>query len=336
MTLVPAALLQIEDLRVTFETEDRSVAAVTGATLGVGAGQTVGVVGESGCGKSQTFLAALGLLPKRGVQVSGRVDFDGRPILGRPDAELRRLRGKDVAIVFQDAMSALNPVLPIGLQITETLTWHLRLDRAAARMVALGLLERVGIPDPERAFAAYPHQLSGGMLQRVLISIAIACKPKLLIADEPTTALDVTIQAQILELLRELIAESQMALILISHDLGVVAGMCTYVNVMYAGRVVEAGTPNELFHRPGHPYTEGLLNSVPRLELPRGSRLATIAGGPQDAIAWDDGCAFYPRCSRHVDACLSSALRPIPVPSANGAPHLVRCVHAKASPDRDE
>lgn len=323
------SLLEVEDLRVTYETEDGLVPAVTGATLTVNAGQTVGVVGESGCGKSQTFLASLGLLPKRGVRVSGNVVFDGHAMLGGSDAELRRLRGKDVAIVFQDAMSALNPVLPIGLQITETLTWHLDMDAGAAHKAAIELLERVRIPDAERAFAAYPHQLSGGMLQRVLIAIAISCKPKLLVADEPTTALDATIQAQILELLRELIGESHMALVLISHDLGVVAGMCEYINVMYAGRVVEAGQSTDLFRYPGHPYTEGLLGSVPRLELPRGSRLAAIPGGPQDAIPWHEGCAFYPRCHLHEDACLVS-----PPPTrrvdgnTDGSPHIVRCVHA--------
>ncbi|HJY24210.1 MAG TPA: ABC transporter ATP-binding protein, partial [Actinomycetes bacterium] len=290
------ALLDVRDLRVTFTRRGRrDVAAVDGVSFSVDGGETVGLVGESGSGKSVTSLAIMGLLPKRGVQVQGEATFDGRQLLEMDDAQLRSIRGRDIAMVFQDPMSSLNPVVPIGRQVTEVLERHRDLSGAAARDEAARLLNSVGIPDPDRRLREYPHQLSGGMRQRALIAMALACKPRLLIADEPTTALDVTIQAQILELLKELVADSGTALVMITHDLGVIAGLCDRVNVMYSGRVVESASRHELFARPRHPYTGGLLASIPRLDAPRGQKLNPIPGSPNDTLPWPRGCAFAPR-----------------------------------------
>jgi peptide/nickel transport system ATP-binding protein len=317
------ALLRVRDLRVTFRSRDRrDVRAVDGVSFDLAPGSTTGIVGESGSGKSVSSLAALGLLPKRGVEVSGTVEYDGRNLLELPDRELRDLRGREIAMVFQDPMSSLNPVLTVGRQITEVLERHERLKGDAAKNRAVELLESVGIPDARRRLKAYPHQLSGGMRQRVMIAIALACKPRLLIADEPTTALDVTISAQILELLRLLVVDSQTALVLITHDLGVVAGMCDTVHVMYSGRIVESAPRRELFARPRHPYTNGLLASVPRLDQERGRPLKPIPGSPSDTLPWAQGCAFAPRCARQVPQSLGGppALLPLDDPA-----HLVRC-----------
>ncbi|KWX08683.1 peptide ABC transporter ATPase, partial [Carbonactinospora thermoautotrophica] len=254
------ALLEVRDLEVVFTGRGRrDVRAVDGVSFSVEPGQTVGLVGESGCGKSVTSLAIMGLLPRRGVRVSGEVDFAGHKLLSMTDDQLRRMRGRDFAMVFQDPMTSLNPVIPIGLQVTEVLERHRGMSRGEAAEEARRLLGRVGIPDPARRLKEYPHQLSGGMRQRALIAMALACRPRLLIADEPTTALDVTIQAQILELLKELVTDSGTALIMITHDLGVVAGLCDVVNVMYAGRIIESAPRRELFGNPRHPYTGGLL-----------------------------------------------------------------------------
>jgi len=304
MNTTPEPLLDVRDLRVTFSRRGRrDVAAVDGVSLTVGAGQTVGVVGESGSGKSVTSLAIMGLLPRRGVRVEGQVSFDGRSLLTMTDDQLRQVRGRDIAMVFQDPMTSLNPVIPVGVQVTEVLERHRGMSGREARDEAARLLERVGIPDGRQRLKEYPHQLSGGMRQRALIAIALACQPRLLIADEPTTALDVTIQAQILELLKELVAASGTALILITHDLGVVAGLCDTVNVMYSGRIVESAPRHPLFGSPRHPYTGGLLGSVPRLDAPRAEPLRPIPGSPNDTLPWPNGCAFAPRCANRIDTC---------------------------------
>jgi peptide/nickel transport system ATP-binding protein len=277
---------------------------VDGVTFTVDSGEVVGLVGESGCGKSVTALAVTGLLPARGVEVRGRALFAGTDLLTLDPRTRRDLRGRDIAMVFQDPISSLNPVVPIGVQVAEVLVRHQGKGRGAARQGATRLLERVGIPDPARRLREYPHQLSGGMRQRALIAMAIACRPRLLIADEPTTALDVTIQAQILELLKDLVRDSGTALIMITHDLGVVAGLCDTVNVLYAGRVVETAARRPLFAQPHHPYTVGLLGSIPRLDGARGERLTAIPGSVRDMIAWQEGCAYAPRCPRRLEACL--------------------------------
>jgi peptide/nickel transport system ATP-binding protein len=264
----------------------------------------------------------MGLLPARGNTVTGSVTFDGRELLELPAEQMRTIRGRDIAMIFQDPMTSLNPVLTVGRQITEVLERHFDRSGDVARKEAIEILDRVGIPDAARRFKEYPHQLSGGMRQRVMIAMALACKPKLLIADEPTTALDVTIQAQILELLRELVIDSQTALILITHDLGVVASMCETVHVMYAGRIVESADRHELFARPRHPYTAGLLASVPRLDQERGSKLHPITGSPSDTIPWTGGCAFAPRCPNRVEVCTDA---PPELVRDLVAPHLLRC-----------
>ncbi|CAN5212271.1 ABC transporter ATP-binding protein [soil metagenome] len=316
------ALLEVEDLSVRFGRKGtRPVQAVDGVSFSVEQGQTVGLVGESGCGKSVTALAIMGLLPGRGVRIAGDVRLEGKSLLGRSQRELRDLRGREMAMIFQDPLSSLNPVVPIGIQVTEVLVRHRQMKGDTARREAADLLDRVGIPDPTRRLKEYPHQLSGGMRQRALIAMALACEPKLLIADEPTTALDVTIQAQILELLKELVRESGTALVMITHDLGVVAGLCDRVNVLYAGKVIESAERRELFARGRHPYTAGLLASVPRLDAPKGEKLLPIRGSARDAIAWSDGCAFAPRCDFLIDPCLGQA----PALTEVDGGHQLRC-----------
>jgi peptide/nickel transport system ATP-binding protein len=302
------ALLDVDDLSVTFAHRgQRTVHAVDGVTFSVDSGEVVGLVGESGCGKSVTSLAIMGLLPKqRGVRIAGKAVFDGTDLLQLDPRSMRDVRGKDVAMIFQDPLSSLNPVVPIGKQVTEVLARHRGMSGEAARKEAAELLDRVGIPDPRRRLKEYPHQLSGGMRQRALIAMAVACRPRLLIADEPTTALDVTIQAQILELLKDLVHESGTALVMITHDLGVVAGLCDTINVLYAGRVVETARRRPLFAEPRHPYTVGLLGSIPRLDAGRGERLTPIRGSVRDVLPWPDGCAFAPRCDRRLDECLGA------------------------------
>ncbi len=308
-------LLSVRDLAVNFGLRgQKTVTAVDEVSFDIRPGQHVGLVGESGSGKSVTALAIMGLLPKRGVEVGGAVDYAGRNLLATRQQDMAKLRGRDIAMVFQDPMSSLNPVVTIGTQLEEVIRRHEKVAKREARDRAEALLRRVGIPDPGRRLGEYPHQLSGGMRQRVLIGIALACGPKLLIADEPTTALDVTIQAQVLEVLKELVAETDAALLMITHDLGVVAGLCDEVNVMYSGRIVESTTRGRLFGAPRHPYTGGLLESIPRLDKPRGTPLRPIPGSPTQTIPWTDGCAFAPRCRNKIDRCTeaSPALEKLP------------------------
>jgi len=316
-----ASLLEVRDLRVAFARRGGpETVAVDGIDFDVAPGQVVGLVGESGCGKSVTSLAVMRLLPGRGVRVSGSVRFDGTDLLALSESEMRELRGRDLGMVFQDPLTSLNPVVPVGVQVTEVLRRHRGMTRAGARNEAADLLARVGIPDPRRRLDSYPHQMSGGMRQRALIAIALACRPRLLIADEPTTALDVTIQAQILELLEQLVAETGTALIMITHDLGVVAGMCDTVNVLYAGRIVVRAQRHGLFATPRHPYTHGLLRSIPRLDAPAHGELAAIRGSVADNVPWTHACAFAPRCPRSLDTC--SAVTPA---GETAGGRLLRC-----------
>jgi oligopeptide transport system ATP-binding protein len=295
------ALLEVEDLRVEFWTARGTIYAVNGVTFSIGPGETLGIVGESGCGKSVTSLALLGLLPRAGRVPGGSARFEGRELLQLPDKAMRRIRGREIAMIFQDPMTSLNPVLTIGRQIREALQTHFDLEKAEAKGRAVELLDQVGIPSAKSRANDYPHQFSGGMRQRAMIAMALACEPKLLIADEPTTALDVTIQAQILDLLRKLVADRDMALILITHDLGVVAGMCERVNVMYGGMFMETGSAEQVFARPRHPYTLGLLQSVPRLDATRKTRLQAIEGVPRNMLSPPSACPFQPRCRYEVE-----------------------------------
>ncbi|WSM75972.1 ABC transporter ATP-binding protein [Streptomyces cellulosae] len=319
------SLLTVDELTVTFGGRGRTASrAVDGVSFEVDQGQVVGLVGESGCGKSVTSLALMGLLPAKGLTIGGRAEFDGTDLFTMSPSARRDLRGSEMAMIFQDPLSSLNPVVPIGVQVTEILERHRGMKGEAARKEAAHLLDRVGIPDPTRRLKEYPHQLSGGMRQRALIAMAVACAPRLLIADEPTTALDVTIQAQILELLKELVDQEGTALLMITHDLGVVAGLCDQVNVLYAGKVVESAGRRELFAHPTHPYAHGLLGSIPRLDAPRGEPLNPIRGSINDRIAWADGCAFAPRCDRYEMGCLTGTPQ-LGEPRAAG--HQVRCVN---------
>jgi len=298
-----APILEVDDLRVEFWTARGTIYAVNGISFKVAPGEMMGIVGESGCGKSVTALALLGILPRAGKVVAGSARFDGKDLLKLSDHELRRIRGKEIAMIFQDPMTSLNPVLTIGRQIVEPLETHFGMARRVAMRRAIELLEQVGIPGAKERIHDYPHQFSGGMRQRAMIAMALACEPKLLIADEPTTALDVTIQAQILDLLRKLVAERGTALILITHDLGVVAGMCTGIDVMYGGMFMERGSAEHIFQRPRHPYTLGLLESVPRLDYTRRVALRPIMGAPRDMLSFPTGCPFQPRCRYRIERC---------------------------------
>ncbi len=297
-------MLEVQDLHVQFDTSRGVVRAVDGISYTVNRGEVVAIVGESGCGKSVSSLAIMRLLAKAtGKVTAGRILFEGRDLLELSDEQMRELRGRDISMIFQEPMTSLNPVLSIGEQIMEPLFIHLKMSEQKARARALELLRLVGITDGERRLDQYPHHLSGGMRQRVMIAIGLACNPKLIIADEPTTALDVTIQAQILELMKDLSRRLDIALIIITHNLGVVARYADRVNVMYAARIVEQGSADDVFLRPCHPYTIGLMRSVPRLDLPRGIRLETIEGLPPDLRAPPAGCRFAPRCQFRIDIC---------------------------------
>jgi oligopeptide transport system ATP-binding protein len=298
------SLLSVRDLLVRFRTHDGTVYAVNGVSFDLDEGETLGLVGESGCGKSVTSLAIMRLLPKPAGHIEGgAVVFDGRDLLGLDESEMRDLRGKDIAMIFQDPMTSLNPVLTVEEQMVETIRAHRRVSGREARARAIELLGMVGIPEPEKRLRNFPHQFSGGMRQRVMIAMALALEPKLLIADEPTTALDVTIQAQVLELLSTLTSEHGTAVILITHDLGVVAGRTRRINVMYAGYVVESATTGDLFGRPRHPYTVGLLHSMPRLDAQEGEPLIPIEGAPPDLRFAPVGCPFAARCAWRVERC---------------------------------
>jgi oligopeptide/dipeptide ABC transporter ATP-binding protein len=294
-------ILEVERLRVEFWTSRGTIYAVNDISFKVAPGEMMGIVGESGCGKSVTALALLGILPRAGRAVAGTAMFGGRDLLELSDHELRRIRGKEIAMIFQDPMTSLNPVMTIGRQIVEPLETHFGMARRPAMRRAIELLEQVGIPGAKERVYDYPHQFSGGMRQRAMIAMALACEPKLLIADEPTTALDVTIQAQILDLLRKLVSERETTLILITHDLGVVAGLCTGIDVMYGGRFMERGTAEQIFKRPRHPYTLGLLQSVPRLDATRRVKLHPITGAPRDMLSFPQACPFQPRCRFEVE-----------------------------------
>ncbi|MYH42032.1 MAG: ABC transporter ATP-binding protein [Chloroflexi bacterium] len=299
-----AKLLEIKDLRTYFFTEDGTVRAIDGVTWDLDEGETLGLVGESGCGKSVTALSILRLIPNPpGRIVDGEILFEGRDLLKVSNAEMRHIRGNRIAMVFQEPMTSLNPVLTIGNQIVEVIRLHMGLEEAESRARAIELLEMVGIPEAARRIDDYPHQFSGGMRQRAMIAMALACNPKLLLADEPTTALDVTIQAQILDIISRLARELGTAVVLITHNLGVVARYVDNVNVMYAGKIIETGTVTDIFRDPRHPYTVGLLRSVPRLDEIEHERLATLEGQPPLLIAPIPGCPFAPRCDWYIDKC---------------------------------
>jgi len=314
-------LLSVEDLRVEFWTQRGTVHAVNGISFDIAPGETLGIVGESGCGKSVTSLALMGILPRAGRITGGTAMFGDRDLFRLSDRELRRIRGRDIAMIFQDPMTSLNPVLTIGRQIREALEAHFDLGKGEANRRIVDLLEQVGIPSPDIRLKDYPHQFSGGMRQRAMIAMALACEPKVLIADEPTTALDVTIQAQILDLLKRLVEDRETALILITHDLGVVAGMCERVNVMYAGMFMETGSAEQLFSRPRHPYTLGLLQSVPRLDAERKTKLQPIEGSPRDMLRAPQACPFQPRCRFEVE---QSSLEVPPLRELEPG-HMVAC-----------
>jgi oligopeptide transport system ATP-binding protein len=316
-------LLEVRDLHTEFRTGAGVVPAVDGISYTIERGETVAIVGESGSGKTAGALSILRLIPDPpGRITAGQILFDGRDLLRLSDEAIRQIRGADIGMIFQEPMTSLNPVLTIGRQITETIEQHRGADRAAAQKRASELLSLVGIADPARRLKHYPHQLSGGMRQRIMIAIALACDPKLIIADEPTTALDVTIQAQILELMKELTRRLHVALIIITHNLGVVARYANRVNVMYAGRIVESGPAADIYHDPRHPYTMALLRSVPRLDRPRQARLDPVDGQPPDLTRLDGGCSFRPRCRFAVESC--AAARPPLQRTADGS-HLAAC-----------
>jgi oligopeptide/dipeptide ABC transporter ATP-binding protein len=296
-------LLDVRDLRTHFFTDDGVVRAVDGVSFRVRRGKTLGVVGESGCGKSVTALSVMRLVPPPGRHVGGRILFEGRDLATLPEPEMRAVRGRDIAMIFQEPMTSLNPVFTVGYQIMEAIRTHLPVSRSEARRRAVELLEKVKIPAAARRVDDYPHQMSGGMRQRVMIAMALACTPRLLIADEPTTALDVTIQAQILDLLRELQQEFRMSVLIITHDLGVVAEVADEVAVMYASKIVEYAPARELFREPLHPYTVGLLRAIPRLDTPKAEKLSVIPGTVPNPLRFPSGCAFHPRCPLAVDRC---------------------------------
>jgi peptide/nickel transport system ATP-binding protein len=318
------ALLEVADLRVAFSTDEGTVHAVDGVSFSVAAGEVLAIVGESGCGKSATVLTLLGLTRSANATIDGSVRFEGRELLGASEDALRQVRGARVAMVFQDPMTALNPVHRVGDQVAEQIHAHdqaVRRPEAVAR--ALAAMERAGIPDAARVARAYPHELSGGTRQRVVIAMALSCGPSLLIADEPTTAIDVTIQAQILAELSSLRADSGMAMILVTHDLGVVADIADRVAVMYAGRIVEEAALDDLFYDPQHPYTWGLLGSIARVDVDRPERLPTISGAPPSLLNPPEGCDFRPRCPHRFAACLQ--VPPLTARVVGDRSHRDRC-----------
>ena len=298
-----APILEVRGLSTHFFTDDGEVRAVRDVSFELYPGETLGIVGESGCGKSVTALSILGLVQPPGKVVAGEILFRGRDLLELSREEMRKVRGRDIAMVFQDPLSSLNPVLRIGYQLNEAMKAHDKIPKEEVKPRGIDLLRRVRVPDALRRVRDYPHQFSGGMRQRVMIAMGLSNRPELLIADEPTTALDVTVQAQILELLRELNRETATSIILITHNLGVVAGLCTRVIVMYAGQIVEEGPVEQIFESPQHPYTWSLLRSIPRIDAVRHERLRAVEGLPPDLIALPSGCTFHPRCPFRVERC---------------------------------
>jgi oligopeptide/dipeptide ABC transporter ATP-binding protein len=314
-------LLEVKDLRVGFKTDDGFVGAVNGLSYSVEGGSTLGIVGESGSGKSVNALSIMRLIPiPPGRIEGGTISLRGQNLLAKSEAEMRKIRGKDIAMIFQDPMTSLNPVLTVGDQIAESVQLHLRMSKKDALAKTIEMLRLVRIPLPEKRVREYPHQLSGGMRQRVMIAMALCCDPDVLIADEPTTALDVTIQAQIIELMREMQQRLGSAIIMITHDLGVVAETCRYVLVMYAGNMVEYGSAEDIFSRPKHPYTLGLLASLPRLDDKEQTRLVPIDGQPPNLLRLPPGCSFAPRCKYRMPVCDT----PVPLYDFGGG-HVARC-----------
>lgn len=315
-------LLQVKNLAVSFSTYRGKVKAVRDVSFSVDEGKTIGIVGESGCGKSVTSHAIMGLLPRENSKIEhGQITFNDRNITDLSEKEMNRLRGNEIAMIFQDPMTSLNPVLTIGTQIQESLFLHKKLTKQQARQRAIELLKLVGIPSAEMRLDDYPHQFSGGMRQRVMIAMALSCEPKLLIADEPTTALDVTVQAQILDLLKQLQRKTNTAIVLISHDLGVIANLCDDIAVMYAGQIVEYGSAEDIFYNAHHPYTKGLLKSLPRLTDKKGEPLSVIEGQPPDLKQDINFCPFAMRCDKAMRICAAQ----IPAVTQIGNHHYVKC-----------
>ncbi|MCM2293131.1 ABC transporter ATP-binding protein [Allorhizobium sp. BGMRC 0089] len=312
-------LLDVRNLAVTFSTEAGPVRAVDGVSFTVEAGQVFGIVGESGSGKTVSLLSVIGLLGKRGVTMEGSIRLNGRELIGLSEGEMRAIRGREIAMIFQDPMTAMTPVYSVGTQIIEQIRVHEKLSKKAARDRAIELLAAVGIPNPKAAVDRYPHELSGGMRQRAMIAMALSCNPSIILADEPTTALDVTVQAQILDLLLKLREDFNSAIVLITHDMGVIAEIADRVVVMYAGRIVESGEKDALLYTPRHPYTQGLLTSIPPLEGERLHRLPSIGGTPPSLLRLPPGCAFAPRCAYVHDRCISAK------PVLTNAPHAYAC-----------
>nr|WP_304219048.1 ABC transporter ATP-binding protein [Fredinandcohnia onubensis] len=297
-------ILEINDLHVSFDTSAGKVKAVRGVSFSVEKGEAIAIVGESGCGKSVTAKSIMKLLPSPQAKIEkGSILLNGDNLVRKSEKAMEKIRGNEVGMIFQDPMTSLNPTTRIGVQIAEGIIRHRKVSKKEALEYAVNMLEVVGIPQPEKRIHQYPHEFSGGMRQRVMIAIALACQPKLLIADEPTTALDVTIQAQILRLMKKLQEQTNTSIILITHDLGVVAEMCSKVVVMYAGEIVETGSVEEIFSNPTHPYTKGLLKSVPRLDMDKHEKLSTITGTPPDLLDPPKGCSFYPRCEMAMKVC---------------------------------
>jgi peptide/nickel transport system ATP-binding protein len=328
-----ATLLQVRDIVTQFRTPRGLVNAVDGVSFDLERGRTLGIVGESGSGKSVLSRSVMGLLPSTAIR-TGQVHFEGREISSLSSDEYRSLWGDEMAMIFQDPMTALNPVMKIGNQITESLRFHLDMSKQEAKETAVALLGAVKIPEPAKRFSSYPHEMSGGMRQRVVIAVALACGPKLLFADEPTTALDVTVQAQILDLLAEQQRERYMAMILVTHDLGVVAGRADEIAVMYAGRIVEQAPTAVLFAQMRHPYTEALLSAIPKLDDPSHTRLMAIGGRPPDLVNPPQGCAFSPRCPYAQDRCREE--RPELTPSPTDPAHRFACFYPVGSPETEE
>ena len=315
------AMLEVRDLRTSFFTPAGEVKAVNGVSFNLDSGKVLGIVGESGSGKSVTAYSILQILTHPGRIVGGSVKFRGQELVGATEEQMRKIRGNKISIIFQDPMTSLNPVYTIGNQLEEAILLHTDRNREQAKARAVEMLTLVGINEPEKRLKQYPYELSGGMRQRVMIAMALACEPDILIADEPTTALDVTIQAQILELMQELQRKLGMAIIMITHDLGVIASLCDEVIVMYAGSVCERGTADEIFYHPAHEYTRGLLRSIPNIDSDDKARLVPITGTPIDLLNMPKGCAFAPRCERAMKVCLTSRAREVPV----GRDHLCAC-----------